>query len=110
MDNNLMMREIQEIVGMIKKTVNCEKIYLFGSYAYGNPNETSDFDIYVVLPNDSIRPLEIRRRIYKKLLANKINKSVDILAGYARDFKSLSELPSLERKIAREGILIYEQK
>ncbi|MDR2117540.1 MAG: nucleotidyltransferase domain-containing protein [Planctomycetaceae bacterium] len=110
MDNNSMMREVQEVVVMIKNTVNCEKIYLFGSYAYGNPNEMSDFDIYVVLPNDSIRPLEVRRNIYKKLLTNKINKSVDILTCYARDFNSLSELPSLERKIAREGILVYEQK
>ncbi|MDR0338001.1 MAG: nucleotidyltransferase domain-containing protein [Planctomycetaceae bacterium] len=105
-----MMQEIQEVVGMIKNAVNCEKIYLFGSYAYGNPDEMSDFDIYVVLPDDSIRPLEIRRKIYKKLQANKTNKSVDVLACYSRDFKSLSELPSLERKIVREGILVYEQK
>ncbi|MDR2704824.1 MAG: nucleotidyltransferase domain-containing protein [Planctomycetaceae bacterium] len=110
MDNTLLIREIQDVIGIIKNVVNCEKIYLFGSRAYGNSDETSDFDIYVVLSNDSIRPLEIRRRIYKKLLANKINKSVDILAGYACDFKSLSELPSLERKIVREGILVYEQK
>lgn len=102
--------EIQEVVMVIKNTVNCEKIYLFGSYAYGNPSDASDFDIYVVLANDSIRPLDARRRIYKNLLANKLNKSVDILACYTRDFKSLSKLPSLERKIVREGILIYEQK
>ncbi|MDR3196443.1 MAG: nucleotidyltransferase domain-containing protein [Planctomycetaceae bacterium] len=110
MDNNSMTREVQEVVMVIKNTVNCEKIYLFGSYAYGHPNDTSDFDIYVVLPDDSIRPLEVRRRIYKKLLTNQINKPVDILACYARDFKSLSELPSLERKIVREGVLVYEQK
>jgi predicted nucleotidyltransferase len=110
MDNYSLTREVQEVVMVIKNTVNCEKIYLFGSYAYGNPNDASDFDIYVVLSDDSIRPLEVRRKIYKKLLTHKINKSVDILACYARDFESLSELPSLERKITREGILVYEQK
>jgi predicted nucleotidyltransferase len=30
---------------------NCEKIILFGSYAYGVPKEGSDYDVFVILVN-----------------------------------------------------------
>jgi predicted nucleotidyltransferase len=33
---------------------NCEKIYLFGSWAYGTPREGSDYDFFVVL-KDGVR-------------------------------------------------------
>ena len=39
-------KEIDLIVGSIRKTVDCERIYLFGSYAYGEPAEGSDLDFY----------------------------------------------------------------
>jgi len=38
---------IQAITDVIKETVDCEKIYLFGSYAYGEPHEDSDLDFYL---------------------------------------------------------------
>jgi len=37
------------------KPLNPEKIILFGSYAYGKPNEDSDIDLYIVT-NDNIMP------------------------------------------------------
>ncbi len=36
-----------EIVERLKP-LNPEKIILFGSYAYGNPTEDSDIDLYVI--------------------------------------------------------------
>jgi predicted nucleotidyltransferase len=31
---------------------DCEKIILFGSYAYGVPKEDSDYDFYIILKDD----------------------------------------------------------
>lgn len=42
----------------IADTVSVNTIYLFGSYAYGQPHRDSDFDLYVIIPDDSLRPLE----------------------------------------------------
>ena len=37
------------------KPLNPDKIILFGSYAYGTPNEDSDIDLYIVT-NDDFMP------------------------------------------------------
>ena len=50
--------EIEKIRDIIVATIPLEKLYLFGSYAYGTPNEDSDYDFYMVVPDGSVRPLE----------------------------------------------------
>ena len=56
--NETARNELEQIKEIIRNTVDPEGIYLFGSFAYGEPREDSDYDIYVVLPDDGPRPLE----------------------------------------------------
>jgi predicted nucleotidyltransferase len=102
-------KEIREITEVIKETVDCEKIYLFGSYAYGEPNEDSDLDFYVVIPDDAPRPIEVMHEIRINLGRKKMLTPVDILAGRSSRFADRSMFPTMERQIAREGVLLYEQ-
>lgn len=105
-----MNEEIMAIADIIKETVDCEKIYLFGSFAYGEPSADSDLDIYVVIPDDSaLRPIEAMRAIRQNL--GKLNREMplDILASRASRFSEMSVLPTMERKIARDGVVLYEQ-
>lgn len=44
---------IENIKEVILKHVPARYIFLFGSYAYGNPTEESDIDIYIVTPDDT---------------------------------------------------------
>ena len=46
-------KDIQLIKETILKNIDAKFIYLFGSYAYGIPNENSDIDVYVVLPENT---------------------------------------------------------
>jgi predicted nucleotidyltransferase len=100
--------EIASIVSVIKNTVDCDKIYLFGSYAYGEPNEDSDLDFYVVVPDNSERTRLLRSKI-RLALINVTESSVDILASHASRFAELSILPTLENTIVNEGILLYDR-
>jgi len=100
--------EISNIVNVIRETVDCERIYLFGSYADGQPDESSDLDFYVVLPNGSARPLEACQKIYRGLSNIKREKPVDIIANYESVFTEMSRLPTLERQIVQAGVLLYE--
>ena len=100
-------RELDIIKDGILKTVPAEAIYLFGSYAYGTPNADSDLDIYVVVP-DSVQenPLDvgadIRLHLYKKA-----DMPIDLMVGKSSIFKRRAAGPTLQRKIAREGVLLY---
>jgi predicted nucleotidyltransferase len=105
----LKQKEIEAITEIIKETVECEKIYLFGSYAYGTPTKDSDLDFYVVIPDDADRPIEVMRKIRRNLRRIDQTIPVDILAGRASRFAELSELPSMQQRIVKEGALLYER-
>jgi len=50
------------------KPLNPDKIILFGSYAYGNPNEDSDIDLFLLKDNLDIEDM----RRYKLALQKKL--------------------------------------
>ena len=101
--------EILTIKDKIINAVPVEKLYLFGSYANGTPNDDSDYDFYMVIPNDSMRPLDAINTAYMAMRGLR-RKPVDILAGTVEIFSRRSEGITLERKIAREGIVLYERE
>ena len=105
-----MNEEIIAIKDNILQTVgnDCEKIILFGSHAYGIPGKSSDYDIFVVLKDGAEKPILILQKIYNELAQNPNYKSVDVLANYKSRFEARSVLPTIERTIARKGIILYD--
>ena len=87
----------------------CEKIILFGSHAYGTPRSDSDYDFFVVLKDDSEKPILILQKINRCLAQRPMLISVDVLANYKSRFEWRSTLPTIERRIANEGIVLYER-
>jgi len=87
---------------------NCEKIILFGSYAYGIPNKDSDYDIFVVLKDNTEKPILVLQNIYCDLAKNPSYVPVDILANYKTIFEKRSKLPAIERTIMQRGVVLYE--
>ena len=54
------------------RAIDPEKVILFGSYAYGSPNQDSDIDLYIVTKEDFIpisyeENLQIKKRVYLAL-------------------------------------------
>jgi len=103
-------QEILNIVEAIKAAVPAERIYLFGSYAYGTPNKDSDYDFYVIIPDGTITSSDAEKTIYKALARMGRRKPVDILAKSRREFDEWAEHPTLERKVKRDGIVLYESQ
>ncbi|GHV85675.1 hypothetical protein AGMMS50230_12830 [Spirochaetia bacterium] len=87
---------------------NCEKIILFGSYAYGTPQEDSDYDFYVVLKDGTEHPILVMQNIYGNLACPDY-KPVDVLANYKTRFEWRSTQPTIERTIANKGVVLYER-
>ena len=91
------------------QTVSCETIYLFGSYAYGIPNEDSDYDFFIILPDNGIRPLDAIQNISLALIGKTNKKPVDVLAKRHSEFDHRKDLITLEKEVFEKGIIIYEQ-
>ena len=103
--------EFDEKISLIKDSIltiapETETIYLFGSFAYGSPNEDSDLDICVILPDDTIDLLGLRGKI-RSGLYRKLNMPMDLLVKKSTDFKKRKVAATLDKEIAENGVMIY---
>jgi predicted nucleotidyltransferase len=104
-------QELSLLVELIKKTVDCDKIYLFGSHAYGIPDKDSDLDIFVVYSDEiQLSRIEVGLKIRRNIVDNldMFNAPIDILTASSSFFNEVSALPTMERVIKSEGMLLYD--
>jgi predicted nucleotidyltransferase len=90
----------------VLKFVPAKYIYLFGSYAYGNPTEKSDIDIYVVTP-DTINNFS---ELYAKIVGDLRGKEIyfiDLLFGRESVFNTRKVKNIFEKTILQKGKIIY---
>ena len=100
-------QELDEITKVITDTVPVETIYLFGSYVNGTPNKDSDLDLYIVFKDEmNMRIIEAIHAISFAMASMK-TKSIDFIGLKKERFLYKKNQPTIERKIAREGIRIY---
>ncbi len=89
------------------KPLKPEKIILFGSYAYGMPNENSDLDICVVRKDYQNKWQE---KVKIRELLNNIRMPIDILNPKADEFEFYrNEINSVYYDIDKKGILLWQQ-
>jgi len=100
----------KEIVERLKP-LNPDKIILFGSYAYGEPNEDSDIDLFLIkndLDSKNLKKFEInaRHKLYK--LVEKYKIGFDIIAS-SMDWIKNREDYFYKVDILKNGQILYEQ-
>lgn len=104
------MINIEEIKPQIIKALmplKPDKIILFGSYAYGTPNEDSDIDICVVEKNYDNK-WEEKIKIRKLLRDIRISK--DILNPTIEEFEFYkNEINSVYYDADKQGIVLWQQ-
>ena len=92
----------------IADSLHPKKIYLFGSFAEGRNNESSDYDFYVVMPDDDQRNTLDLIVSAQKSLRHKKQRAVDVLVNRFDTFNLLKDSPlSVENDVATKGVLIY---
>ena len=87
-----------------KKQNNIEKMYFFGSMAYGKPHKYSDIDLIVVSKNFTGKGLLNRApKLYMKW---NLNYPVDFLCYTPEEFNKLKKQVTIVREAVKEGIEI----
>ena len=98
--------ELNTIIQAISSNTKIEDIFLFGSWAYGEPKPDSDLDIYLVIPDSDIDICElnadIRFALYKKLPF-----PLDLVIAKKSVFDQRNKAMTLENTIAKKGVRIY---
>ena len=92
----------------IVKAVNPAKIILFGSYAHGQPHESSDLDLLIIMTSEQPR---WRRAIpiYNALRGLLVPK--DIVVYTPEEVEAWSEVPQAFVTTAlRKGSVLYEKE
>ena len=99
--------EVQEYIDILSSFPEIERIYLFGSYAYGDPLEYSDIDIAVIL-SDSANANKSAYKIEKALAYRKT--PLDLFIDKASRFRNYSNnISTLQNDIVTKGVLIYDK-
>jgi len=106
------MIDIEELKPLIierLKPLNPDKIILFGSYAYGTPNEESDIDLFLMrdIESKNARNLKVQAKLNLRDLIAKYHVGFDILIAPEVFVKSREDY-FYKVDILKNGIVIYE--
>jgi predicted nucleotidyltransferase len=108
------MIDIEELKPLIierLKPLNPDKIILFGSYAYGTPNDESDIDLFLLKDNLTIedtRKYEIDAHMKMRDLIKKYHIGFDVLSAPTEYIKQREDY-FYKIDILQNGKIIYEQ-
>jgi predicted nucleotidyltransferase len=86
---------------------NAEKIYLFGSYAWGEPTEDSDLDILVI--SNQFKDLSFGKRVAQATdILFDLDFPVDLIVETSEEFSQSEKIKgSLESYVGSKGVLLY---
>ncbi len=101
-------KTISNIISRIVSGFNPDKIFLFGSYANGQPNDDSDIDLLVVKDTNEPR-FQRNVAVQRLLIGTKI--PVDVLVYTNEEFEREKSVHlSFVNTAIMEAKLLYERK
>lgn len=100
--------KIKELVDCIVKKIHPLKVYLFGSFAEGKNTVNSDYDFYVIIPNDVNVNTNVLMVEAQKSMRHRKNRSVDVIVNTMKTFDDRKDkMFTLEKEVSGKGVLIY---
>ena len=99
--------EIREMTRRFVEALHPQKIILFGSYAKDTYRDDSDYDFYIIMPDDTQDLIARTGEAYKSLRDLRSRTPVDILMNTATMFNDRKARLTMERIVQREGVVLY---
>jgi len=104
------LERVKEMAQQIVDQFAPSRIYLFGSYAYGQPTADSDVDLLVVMASsDPNKPAFQMAAKIRHMLPRDI--SIDIVVRDPKDFEArVQGFDGFMSTIAQQGLLLYSRE
>jgi len=97
---------LEQITQKLVATLNPEQIILFGSYAYGEPNEDSDIDLLVIVSHSNEPRYRRSRQAYKVLRG--IGTPTDVIIMTREEVNNkVNVRSSLINRVIHDGKVLY---
>jgi predicted nucleotidyltransferase len=97
---------ISSIAGRVVEAIHPEKIILFGSRAWGEPDEASDVDLFVVVAESDLPAYRRAVPVYRALRG--IGIPVDVIVQTRAEVeRSRHVKSSLAWRVMEEGRVVY---
>jgi len=97
---------LEEIARRLVAELQPEQIILFGSHAWGRPDEDSDVDLLVIVPHSDDKPTQRAMRAYRSLRGLMV--PTDILVKTRAEIERFRHVyASLESEILERGKVLY---
>jgi len=97
---------LEEAIQRLAREFQPEGIWLFGSHAWGAPDEGSDVDLFIVVSESNEPPVQRMRRAHRCLRGLGLAK--DVLVKTRQEFDRLRALPStLDHLVFHRGRRLY---
>lgn len=94
------------------KSLKLEKVILFGSYAWGEPNDESDVDLYVVtqdtfMPRNFSEKMEVKLSVARQLADFRKKFATDLVVHTIPMHQKFVELnSSFAREVMNKGLVL----
>jgi predicted nucleotidyltransferase len=103
LDHSLLDKAVRQIVTALQP----EKIYLYGSHAYGQPHQDSDVDLLVVVFDSPLPPHRRAVEAYRALRGLFLPAEIKVVTS--AEFERRAQwLSSIERVVREKGKVLYE--
>ncbi len=98
--------ELEKIISRLRDALHPTCIYLFGSYAYGEPTRDSDVDLLVIVEDSDLPGHERDAAAYRAL--GDIRLPIDVQVYTRREFEERASLRvSFEKTVKARGKIVY---
>jgi uncharacterized protein len=97
---------VRDVVQRLVSEFDPDQIILFGSHAWGKPDDGSDLDLLVIVPESRESPVQRVVRAHRCLREVKVAK--ELIVETRDEVARFSRVPaSLEAQILKKGIVLY---
>ncbi len=99
---------ISEATKRISQALNPEKIFLFGSHAWGVPTPNSDIDLFIIIKDSDQPPYRRASKVYRSLRG--MRAPIEVVVRTSEEVKKSNFVKtSLANKVLSQGKLLYGQ-